>query len=80
MPVFTTAVLGAFLIKFTPDKFKVLLTGTLYLSVLIISKDYIKPQGYLFKPESFYSGIYNSTTDTGESSPDLVGEVYGKEA
>src|SRR5205814_245907 len=24
---------------------------------------------YLYKPESFYSGIYKSTTDTGESAP-----------
>ena len=28
-----------------------------------------KPKGYSIKPESFYSGIYESTTDTGESSP-----------
>ena len=26
-------------------------------------------KGFLSKPESFYSGIYNSTTDTGESAP-----------
>lgn len=28
-----------------------------------------KPKGYSTKPESFYSGVYESTTDTGESSP-----------
>jgi len=28
-----------------------------------------KPKGYSVKPELFYSGIYESTTDTGESSP-----------
>lgn len=28
-----------------------------------------KPKSYQMKPESFYSGIYESTTDTGESSP-----------
>ena len=67
--IFTTAVLGAFLIKFTPGKLRIWLTAILIIIVLIISKDYIKPQSYLFKPESFYSGIYNSTTDTGESSP-----------
>lgn len=27
------------------------------------------PKSYEFKPESFYSGIYDGTTDTGESSP-----------
>ena len=28
-----------------------------------------KPKAYLHKPESFFSGVYDSTTDTGESSP-----------
>jgi len=67
--VFTTSVLGAFLIQMVPKKLRILLTLVFILLVLVISKDYIRPQGYLLKPESFYSGIYNSTTDTGESSP-----------
>ncbi|MFZ5845008.1 MAG: 6-pyruvoyl-tetrahydropterin synthase-related protein, partial [Patescibacteria group bacterium] len=28
-----------------------------------------RPKVYLQKPEDFYTGVYNSTTDTGESSP-----------
>jgi len=28
-----------------------------------------KPKGYTAKPDSYYSGVYESTTDTGESSP-----------
>ena len=67
--VFSTAVLGAFLIDFLPKKYSVYLTAFFILIVLFISKDYMKPKAYLYKPESFYTGVYNGTTDTGESSP-----------
>lgn len=39
------------------------------VGALLIYSPYYKVQGYLFKPESFYSEIYDSTTDTGESAP-----------
>src|SRR4029079_12690534 len=38
-------------------------------ALLLISKDYWHPKAYLQKPEAFYTGIYDSTTDTGESAP-----------
>lgn len=43
----------------------------LFLTVLILGSTYImwQPKGYITKPESFYTGVYYSTTDTGESSP-----------
>lgn len=50
-------------------KLQILLTLTFILLILFVSKDYMRPQGYLLKPESYYLGIYNSTTDTGESAP-----------
>jgi hypothetical protein len=38
--------------------------------LLIVSTSYMwQPKDYQIKDESFYTGIYQSTTDTGESSP-----------
>ncbi len=67
--VFSTAVLGAFLIDFLPKKYAIYFIALFILVALFISKDYMAPKGYLYKPVSFYTGIYNGTTDTGESSP-----------
>ncbi len=67
--VFSTSVLGALLIDAVPDKFKAKLTILSIIIILAISSFYWKPKGYLHKSESFYTGIYYSTTDTGESAP-----------
>lgn len=37
--------------------------------LLVTTQQMWKPRGYLDKPESFFTGIFLSTTDTGESSP-----------
>jgi uncharacterized membrane protein len=37
--------------------------------ILLTNMTYWHAKGYLDKPESFYTGIYDSTTDTGESAP-----------
>lgn len=67
--VFSTAVLAALIINNIPKKFQLATVLVLIAMVLFISKDYVKANGYLYKPESFYSGIYQGTTDTGESAP-----------
>ena len=36
---------------------------------ILVTAHMWKPKGYSEKPDIFYSGIYESTTDTGESSP-----------
>lgn len=70
MVVFTTSVLGALafetLIKKINSKYVFTFCAVI---ILIISSFYWRPKAYQYKPESFYSGIYPSTTDTGESSP-----------
>ena len=68
--VFSTAVLGAILFEVLAKFFnpKILITLTIVVT-LFISSFYWYPKGYQYKPESFYTGIYNSTTDTGESAP-----------
>jgi hypothetical protein len=68
--IFTTPVLAALVIDLFPKKIntKYLVLG-LTLIILLISSFYWKPRAYQQKPESFYTGIYDSTTDTGESAP-----------
>lgn len=67
--VFSTSLLGAFVFGFIPRKFQAAAVVILLILILLFSKDYFVPKGYLDKPESFYTGVYNGTTDTGESAP-----------
>lgn len=48
---------------------KTYLVAIVTILVLLLNKDYWHAKGYLLKEESFFTGIYNGTTDTGESSP-----------
>ena len=67
--VFSTAVLGALLLESLPKKINLKVSILFILIALIISSFYWHPRAYLYKPVSFYTGIYNGTTDTGESAP-----------
>ena len=67
--VFSTSLLGAFVFGFIPKRFQAAGVIVLIILVLFFSQDYFKPKGYLYKPESFYTSVYNGTTDTGESAP-----------
>ena len=67
--IFTSAVLGALLIDSLSNNINSKLVYASILIILVISSFYWYPKGYQEKSESFYSGIYYSTTDTGESSP-----------
>ncbi|MBI2028394.1 MAG: hypothetical protein HYT07_02180 [Candidatus Levybacteria bacterium] len=69
LTVFVSALLGAIASYALPDKYKKILLLIFVLSLLLANKDYWHANGYLHKPESFYNVIYDSTTDTGESSP-----------
>jgi hypothetical protein len=39
------------------------------VGVLIVNNNYWRANDFLYKSESFFTGIYNGTTDTGESAP-----------
>lgn len=67
--VFTTSVLGAIVADQIPRRYQIWFLTVFIVLILVLNKDYVKPKAYLYKPESFYTGIYKSTTDTGESSP-----------
>lgn len=67
--VFTTAVLGGFLLKDILKNFKK--TGLIILVAvsIFLTKDYWHAKSYLQKPENYFTGVYYGTTDTGESAP-----------
>lgn len=68
--IFTASVLAPLVIDLISKKIntKYLVLGVT-LIILLISSFYWKPKAYQQKPESFYTGIWESTTDTGESAP-----------
>jgi len=37
--------------------------------ILLINRNYWHAKSFLYKPDNFFEGIYDGTTDTGESSP-----------
>lgn len=66
--VFATSVLGGILVSRLAIK-KGIAVALLIFVILLINKDYWRAKEYLVKDESFFTGIYNGTTDTGESAP-----------
>lgn len=68
MSVFTSSVIGAFVFSQLKN-YRKLFTVIFIILVLLLNKNYWHANGYLLKDESFFTGIYNGTTDTGESSP-----------
>ena len=69
--VFAAAIAGGFsvAVMLKQAKYGKLLAGILCISSVILSAFMWFPKAYQSRDESFYTGIYKSTTDTGESSP-----------
>lgn len=66
--VFVASVIGSILI-YKAKNYKKFVVILITAVLLFLNKDYWHAKDYLIKPKSFFTGIYNSTTDTGESSP-----------
>lgn len=68
--VFATAVMAGFGVKIIKNKVykKIIVTFVIILAI-VLNFSYYKAQGYFIRSENYYATIYNSTTDTGESSP-----------
>ncbi len=64
-----SSVIGSFTFSAVAKKHQEKVFALIIVLLLATSIRYIVVDGYLHKDESFYSGIYKSTTDTGESSP-----------
>lgn len=62
---------GYKVLKFAHYNFRLyhVITILFVILILLANKGYWQPREYLYKSESFYTGIYDSTTDTGESAP-----------
>lgn len=67
--VFSTAVLAALVFDKIAASLQKAAVVLVVIVILFLSKDYWRASEYAYKPESFFTGIYNSTTDTGESAP-----------
>lgn len=77
--VFASSLLSAFVIYAFLRKLNILFIFSILL-VLYLNKDYWHAKDFLIKDESFYTGVYRSTTDTGESSPIWSVRFMEKEA
>lgn len=68
--IFTTSVFGTLLLDSLSKKNNIKYISIFsILVILLISSFYAKPKAYQEKSESYYTGIWESTTDTGESAP-----------
>lgn len=67
--VFATAILGGLVVFAIPKRFQLIVCCLLLIAVFWFNKDYWHAKDYLVKQETFFTNIYDSTTDTGESSP-----------
>lgn len=69
LTVFAVALLGSFSVLLIPQKRKTPFVLLIIFVLVAINWNYTHANGFLVKPESFYTQVYNGTTDTGESSP-----------
>lgn len=69
MSVFAAAVISALCFEIIPQKLKHYSVLVVVLLLFVFNKDFRETNGNFYKPDSFFSGIYTGTTDTGESSP-----------
>ncbi len=67
--VFSSSFIAALVYSKMPNKIQKYAIVLFIILFLLLNKDYWHASGYSQKPEQFFTGIYNSTTDTGESSP-----------
>ncbi len=67
--VFLSSILGTIVISKLPKQFALFTCFFVPLTLLVTTNTMWGPKDYLVKPESFYTGVYPGTTDTGESSP-----------
>lgn len=67
--VFIISVLGAFVVYITPGKTRIRTALILCAVSVLATIPMWRAREYKSYPEGYFTGIYNGTTDTGESSP-----------
>lgn len=67
--VFISALAGGICISMLKERTRQMLLVITIIIVILLTKNYWHARAYLMKDESFFTGIYDGTTDTGESAP-----------
>lgn len=67
--VFISSAIGGFVLYLFPKKLQIVLLSIVIILLLFTTNTYWKAKEFQYESDGFYSSIYNSTTDTGESSP-----------
>ena len=67
--IIATSILSVYAFSLVIQKYQKYVLIVAVLLVFFLQRNYFVPKGYQYKPGTFYSGVYDSTTDTGESSP-----------
>ena len=68
--VFMAGILGGLVVyMILNENIRKVILIIIVIITFVMTKDFWQPKDYLMRPDSFYSGVYNGTTDTGESSP-----------
>lgn len=69
LAIFPPAIIGAVTLVLIPKRYRLLLVACYLLLVTFLNRNYWHAKGYSYKPDSYYTGVYYGTTDTGESAP-----------
>lgn len=69
LSVFCTAVIAGTTARLVAKRFLPLWVGAVILLSVVSTRSMWHAVSYVVRTESYYTGIYNGTTDTGESSP-----------
>ncbi len=69
LSVFAVSVLGAVVVSMLPKKFSMYIIVSSVFLILFSTFPMWQAKTYGVKPPEYYAGIYDGTTDTGESSP-----------
>lgn len=69
LTIFSAAIIGGIAVANFPKKNQFYILLALTLILLFLNKDYWHAKGFILKEENFYTSVYKSTTDTGESAP-----------
>ena len=69
LAVFSAAATAGILVSLMPKKRLTIYIVGITLILFVVNYNYWHAKSYLDKPDSFFSGVYYGTTDTGESAP-----------
>lgn len=69
LTTFTTATLGGVLVSLVSNKWKIIFSILILLIAISTQYTYWHAKGYHNRPDTYFAGVFDGPTDTGESSP-----------